>query len=274
MKIKIRKIILISIGILAVFYAGRTNEDTRYKKQDANKAQITNFNNQEEVKKTEKSAQNAAHNEADRQRNKEIGEAGEAGEIEENIGDSAGRGDALRSPSLENEKSDNQSQSQEQPASQNQTNQLNQINQSFLVVRVIDGDTIKLENGGKVRYIGVNTPESADPRKPVQCFGKEASVKNEELVLNKRVRLEKDVSETDKYGRLLRYVYVGDTFINLELVKQGYASAATFPPDVKFNSVFVEADPRSKIDAARGEKWFCSEEEAVKAGWRKAGNCL
>ena len=77
------------------------------------------------------------------------------------------------------------------------------------VVRVIDGDTIEVEIDGtsyRVRYIGIDTPETVHPQKPVECFGKEASEKNRELVEGKRVRLEKDVSDTDKYGRLLRYV--------------------------------------------------------------------
>lgn len=78
------------------------------------------------------------------------------------------------------------------------------------VVRVIDGDTIEIEGGDRVRYIGIDTPETVDPRKPVQCYGQEASNKNKELVEGKTVELEKDVSETDKYGRLLRYVWLGD----------------------------------------------------------------
>src|SRR3990167_3408922 len=90
---------------------------------------------------------------------------------------------------------------QPQQATQQQTN-------TVLVTRVIDGDTIEIEGGQKVRYIGIDTPETVDPRKPVQCFGVEASNKNKELVSGKRDRLEKDVSETDKYGRLLRYIYI------------------------------------------------------------------
>ncbi|MEA2016532.1 MAG: thermonuclease family protein [Actinomycetota bacterium] len=74
--------------------------------------------------------------------------------------------------------------------------------------RVIDGDTIELENGDIVRYIGINTPETDE------FYGDIATSKNSDLVLNKTLRLEKDVSETDKYGRLLRYVYVGDIFVN------------------------------------------------------------
>lgn len=110
------------------------------------------------------------------------------------------------------------------------------------VTRVVDGDTIEIETGEKLRYIGVNTPESVDPRRPVQCYGKEASAKNKELVEGKLVRLEKDVSNTDKYGRLLRYVWLGDTMINEQLVREGYAQVDTFPPDVKYKSRFVAAE--------------------------------
>jgi len=114
----------------------------------------------------------------------------------------------------------------------------NKDDANVLVTRVIDGDTIELENGKRVRYIGVNTPEIADVRKNIHCFSKEASGKNIELVLNKRVRLEKDVSETDKYGRLLRYVYVDDIFVNDFLVREGYAHASSYPPDIKYRDQF------------------------------------
>lgn len=106
------------------------------------------------------------------------------------------------------------------------------------VVRVIDGDTIEVDLGEgdikTVRYIGIDTPESVDPRQPVQCFSKEASAKNKELVGNGIVGLEKDVSETDRYGRLLRYVYMGDLFVNQVLVVEGYARSSSYPPDVKY----------------------------------------
>jgi len=121
------------------------------------------------------------------------------------------------------------------------------------VARVIDGDTIQIEGGQKVRYIGMDTPESVDPRKPVQCFGKEATTKNRELVSGRQVRLERDVSNTDKYHRLLRYVYVlsnkpggQELFVNLELVQQGFAHAATFPPDVKYQDIFLQAQSQAR----------------------------
>ncbi len=104
-------------------------------------------------------------------------------------------------------------------------------------VSVIDGDTIKIKDSAgniyKVRYIGIDTPEKGQP------FYQEAKKANESLVLNKTVRLEKDVSETDKYGRLLRYVYVDDLFVNAFLVAEGFAVILTIPPDVKHSEYFL-----------------------------------
>lgn len=103
------------------------------------------------------------------------------------------------------------------------------------VTRIIDGDTIELDTGQIVRYIGIDTPElNGTP----ECWAREAQRFNTDLVLNKEVLLEKDVSATDRYGRLLRYVYIGDLFVNAELVKEGYAAAATFPPDVRYKETF------------------------------------
>lgn len=116
------------------------------------------------------------------------------------------------------------------------------------VTRVVDGDTIQIDSGEKVRYIGINTPETVDPRTSVQCFGKEASAFNKQLVEGRDVKLVVDVSETDKYGRLLRYVYLNDgTFVNLELVKKGYARVDTFPPDVAHAKEFVAADHAARL---------------------------
>lgn len=118
------------------------------------------------------------------------------------------------------------------------------------VVAVIDGDTIDVDLGEgnvkRVRYIGVDTPESVDPRQPVQCFSKEATAKNKELVENGIVGLEKDVSETDRYDRLLRYVYMGDLFINHVLVAEGYASAVSYPPDIKYQDKLREAEQTAR----------------------------
>ena len=207
---------------------------------------------------------------------------------------------------------------------ENYQQELNKNRQSVKVTRVIDGDTVEIEGGQKVRYIGIDTPETVHPDMKVQCFGKEASNKNKELVEGKMVELEKDVSETDKYGRLLRYVYIGQIFVNDYLVRQGYAHASSYPPDIKYQGQLQEAEKEARdnnrglwgecnlssqssllsqssqpsgcsikgnissssdkiyhmqgqkyydktvIDESRGERWFCSEEEAILEGWRKS----
>ena len=112
---------------------------------------------------------------------------------------------------------------------------------------VIDGDTFRLENGEKVRLIGVDTPETVHPSKPVQYYGKEASEFTKRMLEGKKVRLEMDVQERDKYGRLLAYVYLEDgTFFNAELVKQGYAQAATYPPNVKYVELFIRLQKEAR----------------------------
>ncbi|MFC1988661.1 thermonuclease family protein [Chloroflexota bacterium] len=102
-----------------------------------------------------------------------------------------------------------------------------------------------------VRYIGMNTPETVHPTIGEEPYGQEASAKNKELVEGKIVRLEKDVSETDQYGRLLRYVYVDDVFVNAELVRLGYAQVSTYPPDVKYQDLFLQLQ-REAMEAGRG----------------------
>jgi len=116
----------------------------------------------------------------------------------------------------------------------------------YKVTKVIDGDTIEIEGGQKVRYIGVDTAEM-DDKDPVKlCYAQKAFEKNKELVEGKEIRLEKDVSEKDKYGRLLRYVYVGEIFVNDYLVRNGYANAVTYPPDVKYQEQFRQAEEEAK----------------------------
>jgi len=205
------------------------------------------------------------------------------------------------------------------------------------VLRVIDGDTIEILYDGvkrTVRYIGVDTPETVHPSKPVECMGREASEYNNSLVAGKMVRLERDVSDTDRYGRLLRYVYIGDLMVNEVLLAEGYANVMTYPPDVKYTERFLELEQdaragkrglwsdicleytasntkpvptvmqsspddttcniKGNINASKekifhvpgcqsyektvinqdaDERWFCSEQEALNAGWRKALNC-
>ena len=216
-----------------------------------------------------------------------------------------------------------------QPKTQSAKKDLQAL-QKVKVSRVIDGDTIELTTGEKVRYIGINTPETVHPQMSSQCFGEESSSKNKELVEGQVVYLEKDVSETDKYGRLLRYVYLlsqdsSQIFINDYLVREGYARVSTFPPDVKYQDVFLTSQKAAQqenlglwtscqsknpnqsdsvhqtssngcdikgnisssgeriyhmpgqkyydktvINESEGEKWFCTEADAQKTGWRKS----
>ncbi len=105
--------------------------------------------------------------------------------------------------------------------------------QAIKVVRAIDGDTVELVNGDRLRYIGIDTPEEVDPRKPVQCFAKEAAVANKNLVEGKTVVFYKDISDRDKYGRWLGFVYLNDgTFVNRILVREGFAFAYPYKPDI------------------------------------------
>ena len=98
----------------------------------------------------------------------------------------------------------------------------------YTCTRVVDGDTIVVKKIGKVRLIGVDTPETKHPRKPVEYFGKEASAFTRKMVEGKKVRLEYDWQRKDRYGRVLAYVYLKDgTFLNAEIVKQGYGHAYT-----------------------------------------------
>lgn len=214
----------------------------------------------------------------------------------------------------------------------------------YLIVSVVDGDTIKINLDGKtitLRLIGLDTPETVDPRKPVQCFGVEASNKAKELLSGKKIRIEKDSTQgdLDKYGRTLAYIYLEDgTFYNKYMIEQGYAHEYTYDLPYKYQDEFkkAEKDAQSKqlglwssntcngdtttespsikqtttqtisntssnsctikgnisstrekiyhmigcgsytktvIDESKGERWFCTEQEAVSAGWRKALNC-
>jgi endonuclease YncB( thermonuclease family) len=117
--------------------------------------------------------------------------------------------------------------------------------------RVIDGDTIEVSISGtiyKVRYIGIDAPELDDERSEFCALAQEATRLNRQLVGGETVRLEKDVSETDKYERLLRYVYVDDTFVNAELVRQGLAWAKTYEPDIKYQDTLEKAEAEARQD--------------------------
>lgn len=121
----------------------------------------------------------------------------------------------------------------------------------YAVLRVIDGDTIEVERLGTVHYIGVDTPETKHPQKPVERMGREAYEANRRLVEDKRVKLEFDVEQRDRYGRVLAYVYAGNTFVNAWLVEAGYAQVMTIPPNVKYAELFL-ALQREAREAGRG----------------------
>ncbi|MGD0856928.1 MAG: thermonuclease family protein [Dehalococcoidia bacterium] len=109
------------------------------------------------------------------------------------------------------------------------------------VTRVIDGDTIEVNIKGvryKLRYIGMDTLELDSIDTNTRNIAMKAADINGEMVGHKTVEIEKDVSETDRYGRLLRYVYAGGFMVNAELVKSGYAQAVSYPPDIKYRSLF------------------------------------
>ena len=137
------------------------------------------------------------------------------------------------------------------PAAQNKVIVTGEIT----VVSVVDGDTLKISSGEVVRLIGIDSPETKAP------YYSEAKSKLTGLTLNKKVRLEKDISEVDRYGRLLRYIYVGDLFVNLEMVKQGFATAYTYPPDVRYSQQFVAAEKEAR-DGKKG-LWSGSASQGV-----------
>lgn len=123
---------------------------------------------------------------------------------------------------------------------------------SYSVVRVIDGDTVDILYNGeteRIRLIGVDTPETVDPRKPVQCFGKEASAKLASLLAGKQVILEIDATqgERDTYGRMLAYLFLPDgTHLNLALLEQGYAHEYTYRTPYKYQSAFKAAASQAR----------------------------
>jgi len=123
-----------------------------------------------------------------------------------------------------------------------------------LVKRAVDGDTLLLESGERIRLIGIDTPEIHESNKlrrdsqrsgqdmhTIQALGRQSYNFTRQLVEGKRVNLEFDVEKQDKYKRLLAYVYLKDgTFVNAEIVRQGYASLMTFPPNVKYADLFLK----------------------------------
>jgi micrococcal nuclease len=117
----------------------------------------------------------------------------------------------------------------------------NNVHEQALVIRVIDGDTVELEDGRRVRYLGIDTPESGE------YYADEATARNIELVEGKIVELQSGTRDEDEYGRLLRYVYVDGIFVNAELVAQGYATAYIFDPDDRYSQILVQLEQYAKL---------------------------
>jgi len=115
-----------------------------------------------------------------------------------------------------------------------------------LVERVIDGDTIELRGGKRVRLLGIDSPEKK------QYYCEEATERLRQLVEGKDVGLEKDATNRDKYGRLLRYIYVDEVFVNLEMVKEGYAVLFTTPRNVKHLEELMKVEDEAKLKGIGG----------------------
>ena len=117
----------------------------------------------------------------------------------------------------------------------------NSLYEQALVTAVIDGDTVELADGRRVRYLGIDTPESGE------YYAENATARNKELVEGKTAELERGNRDQDEYGRLLRYVYVDGVFVNAELVAQGYATAYIFDPDDRYSQILVQLEQYAKM---------------------------
>lgn len=136
--------------------------------------------------------------------------------------------------------------------------------EGITATRVIDGDTIVLSSGAIVRYIGIDAPETALQGKKAECFSEEAKKRNETLVLHKPVRLERGPEEADAYGRLLRYVWVGDTLVNQRLVEEGAARAFDFGHPHFYTATFAEKSLKAKSAKLGIFGPVCSEQKKTK----------
>lgn len=132
----------------------------------------------------------------------------------------------------------------------NKKNTVSSQEETHRVTRIIDGDTIEIDGATTVRYIGIDAPEKYSNITKAECWNEEAIKNNSDLVLGKEIRLEKDVSDTDQYGRLLGYVFVDEVFVNEELVRSGSAHAKTYPPDTREDDMLASAELEAKANKA------------------------
>lgn len=121
----------------------------------------------------------------------------------------------------------------------------------YVVSKIIDGDTIQLETGEIVRYLGVDTPELFKKEGRAEFYAREAARYNKRLVFLKKVRLEFDVEKKDNYGRLLAYVFVKNLFVNGELVKHGYAKVMIKPSNIKYKDMLLSYQQKA-MDEEKG----------------------
>ncbi len=127
----------------------------------------------------------------------------------------------------------------------------NAIAKEYVVRKIIDGDTIQLESGETVRYLGIDTPELFTKEGGAEFFAREAARYNKKLVFMRKVRLEFDHEKKDQHGRLLAYVFVKDLFVNAELVKLGYAKAMIVPPNTKYKDLLLNHQKKA-MEEERG----------------------
>jgi len=141
------------------------------------------------------------------------------------------------------------------------------------VVRVVDGDTIYVQLGDrveKIRYIGVNSPEIHHPIKGEEPGGRAAAEVNRRLVQGHHVRLELDVRTRDRYGRLLAYVWAGDTMVNAELLRLGYAQVMTVPPNVPMELNVTGTTLRRAFALVIHDS---TQQRGIQSDWKPAGKC-
>jgi micrococcal nuclease len=142
------------------------------------------------------------------------------------------------------------------------------------VSRVVDGDTFEARFGGKevdVRLIGIDSPESVIPGEPVECFGPESSAFTERRLEHEEVLLEFDVQRIDPYGRTLAYVWTGKRLFNEDMVRKGFATVATYPPNVAHVERLVEAERKARRDGL-GLWDACLLPVDTGADWRELGD--
>ncbi len=138
------------------------------------------------------------------------------------------------------------------PAQEVRVSPADNPNYFYAVDRVVDGDTVKIELHGRaetVRLIGLDTPETVDPRRPVECFGMEASNKAEDILTGRKVKIETDLSqgERDKYGRLLAYIFLPDgRLFNKMMIEEGYGHEYTYHTPYKYQAEFKNTEARAR----------------------------